>query len=178
MERRSEERPDLATAKQPAGPAWFMSEFGATTSEPLMERLTANADQLQLGWTYWMWKYYDDPTGSSDEALVTSSGALSPVAASLSRAYPQAVAGTPVSFSFDPETAEFHLDYVPKPQVKEPTVVFVPVAVHDPKGYCAQVTGGTILSKPDANHLVVANSPNASIVTVSIKPLTCKGSAA
>ena len=178
MERRSEERPDLATAKQPAGPAWFMSEFGATTSEPLMERLTANADQLQLGWTYWMWKYYDDPTGSSDEALVTSSGALSPVAASLSRAYPQAVAGTPVSFSFDPETAEFHLDYVPKPQVKEPTVVFVPVAVHYPKGYCAQVTGGTILSKPDANHLVVANSPNASIVTVSIKPLTCKGSAA
>ncbi len=63
MRRRSEERPDIASSKQPAGPAWFMSEFGATISEPLMERLTANADQLELGWTYWAWKYYRRPDG-------------------------------------------------------------------------------------------------------------------
>jgi endoglycosylceramidase len=176
MERRSEERPDIASAKQPAGPAWFMSEFGATTSEALMERLTANADELELGWTYWSWKYYDDPTGSSDEALVTATGALAPTATSLSRAYPQAVAGTPVSFSFDPKSAVFHLLYVPKTQVKAPTVVFVPVAVHYPKGYCAHVTGATIISKPNANHLVIANQPKASLVTVSIKPVTCSWS--
>jgi endoglycosylceramidase len=176
MERRGEERPDLATAKQPAGPAWFMSEFGATTSESLMELLTANADQLQLGWTYWMWKYYDDPTGSSDEALVTATGALAPTAQSLSRAYPQAVAGTPVSFAFDPTTAKFHMYYVPKDHVTAPTVVFVPVAVHYPKGYCADVTGGTIVSKRNATQLVIANNPKATSVTVSIKPVRCKGS--
>ncbi len=176
MNRRSEERPDIASAKQPAGPAWFMSEFGATTSEALMELLTANADQLQLGWTYWAWKYYNDPTGSSDEALVTPTGTLSPTAASLSRAYPQAVAGTPVSLSFDPESADFHMVYVPKSQVKAPTVIFVPMAVHYPKGYCARVTGGTIVSKPNATHLLIANGPSASLVTVTIKPISCQGS--
>lgn len=176
MERRSEERPDIASAKQRAGPAWFMSEFGATNNNDLMERLTANADQLELGWTYWAWKYYDDPTGSSDEALVTATGALAPTAPSLSRAYPQAVAGTPVSFSFEPTSAEFHLFYIPKAHEMAPTVVFVPVAVHYPKGYCAQVNGGTIISKRNATHLVIANAPAASAVTVSIKPTSCKGS--
>ena len=176
MHRRSEERPDIASPQQPAGPAWFMSEFGATTSEPLMERLTANADQLELGWTYWAWKYYDDPTGSSDEALVTATGALSPTVASLSRAYPEAVSGTPISFAFDPASADFHLVYAPKAQVAAPTVVFVPVAVHYPEGYCAQVTGGTIVSKPNATHLLIANSSNASIVVVTVKPRTCRGS--
>ncbi len=78
MVHRSEERPDIASAKQPEGPAWFMSEFGATDSEPLMTQLTADADELQLGWTYWAWKYYDDPTGSSDEALVSPTGQLAP----------------------------------------------------------------------------------------------------
>jgi endoglycosylceramidase len=176
MQRRSEERPDIASTKQPAGPAWFMSEFGATTSEALMERLTANADQLLLGWTYWAWKYYNDPTGSSDEALVSATGTLAPTAASLSRVYPQAVAGTPISFSFDPATADFHLAYAPKATVTAPTVVFVPVAVHYPKGYCAQVTGGTILSKRNATRLLVASNPKASIVTVTVKPRTCPGS--
>ncbi|MGA7416714.1 MAG: cellulase family glycosylhydrolase [Acidimicrobiales bacterium] len=176
MRRRSEERPDIASAKQPAGPAWFMSEFGATTSEPLMVRLTANADQLELGWTYWAWKYYGDPTGSSDEALVTATGALAPTAASISRVYPEAVAGTPISFAFDPASADFHLVYAPKAQVDAPTVVVVPVAVHYPEGYCAQVTGGTIVSKPDSTHLLIANTPNASIVAVTVKPRTCQGS--
>ena len=35
MQRRSEERPDIASSEQPLGPAWFMSEFGATTSDAL-----------------------------------------------------------------------------------------------------------------------------------------------
>ena len=176
MRRRSEERPDIASSKQPAGPAWFMSEFGATISEPLMERLTANADQLELGWTYWAWKYYDDPTGSSHEALVTATGALAPTVSSLSRAYPEAVSGTPISFAFDPASADFHLVYAPKAQVAAPTVVFVPVAVHYLQGYCAQVSGGTIISKPNATRLLIANAPNASIVSVSVKPRSCRGS--
>jgi endoglycosylceramidase len=60
--------------------------------------------------------------------------------------------------------------------VKAPTVVFVPVAVHYPNGYCAHVTGGTIISKLDATQLVIANQPAASLVTVTIKPVTCSGS--
>ncbi len=86
------------------------------------------------------------------------------------------MAGTPVSFSFDPKTAEFHLLYIPKPKISAPTVVFVPLAVHYPHGYCASVVGGTILSKPGASHLLIANNSDAPSVSVSIKASTCSGS--
>jgi endoglycosylceramidase len=170
MQRRSEERPDMASVKQPEGPAWFMSEFGATTSEPLMGRLTKIADELQLGWTYWQWKYYDDPTGSSAEALVGADGTLSPATSAVSRAYPQAVAGTPVSYSFDPATLEFHLLYVPRETTGAPTVIFVPVARDYPQGYQVSVVGGTVTSSPGADHLVVANQAGVPLVQVAITP--------
>jgi endoglycosylceramidase len=171
MHRRSDERPDLATSKQPEGPAWFMSEFGATTSNALIARLTRSADELQLGWTFWQWKYYDDPTGSSAEALVEPDGKLSATSQSLSRAYPQAVAGTPTSFSFDPASGEFHLLYVPNQHVAAPTVIFVPVLLHYPHGYQAQVVGGTVVSKAGASHLVVDNDRGSTSVSITITPV-------
>jgi endoglycosylceramidase len=170
MQRRSEERPDIASVHQPEGPAWFMSEFGATTSEPLMQRLTDIADELQLGWTYWQWKYYDDPTGSSAEALVEADGALSPTATALSRAYPQAVAGTPISYSYDPDHGEFHLLYVPDDRIDAPTVIFVPTAAAYAAGYQVQVVGGQVQSAPGADHLVVAADPGSTLVSVTVLP--------
>jgi len=170
MQLRSEERPDIGSARQPEGPAWFMSEFGATTSEALVKRLTANADDLLLGWTYWAWKYYGDPTGSSAEALVQPDGDLSPTSHALSRAYPQAVAGTPISFSFDPTTREFHMLYAPNQRIAAPTVIFVPVFEHYPRGYRVTVDGGTVLSRTDATHLLIADQPGASSVSVTIEP--------
>ena len=90
----------MASAAQPSGPAWFVSEFGATSDPTLLTALTAQMDTEQVGWTFWAWKHYDDPTGSMDEALVTTEGRLRRTAFALSRAYPQAVAGIPVSFDF------------------------------------------------------------------------------
>jgi endoglycosylceramidase len=173
MRRRSQERPDMAHPAQPGGPALFMSEFGATSSEALMALLTADADTMRTGWIYWAWKYYDDPTGSSNEALVLSSGGLSPTAAALSRTYPEAVAGTPTSFSFDPRTATFHLDYVANPGATAPTLVYVPVSVHYPHGYCAAATGATIVSRRDATSLVVRNDDRATTVTVTVHRGAC-----
>jgi endoglycosylceramidase len=170
MQRRSEERPDIATVQQPEGPAWFMSEFGATTSEPLMERLTKIADELQLGWTYWQWKYYDDPTGSSAEALVQADGSLSPIVHALSRVYPQAVAGTPVSFSFDPHSDEFHLYYVPTAGIEAPTVIAVPTSLVYPHGYQVSVVGGVVRSAPGADRVAVTNVAGAPTVAVTIEP--------
>jgi endoglycosylceramidase len=170
MQRRSAERPDIASVKQPEGPAWFMSEFGATTSAPLMDRLTAIADELQLGWTYWQWKYYDDPTGSSAEALVRADGTFADTATALQRVYPQAVAGTPISYSYDPGSREFHLLYVPDPRVDAPTVIFVPAVSDYPTGYQVQVVGGDVQSAPGADHLVVVNDTGAASVSVTVLP--------
>jgi endoglycosylceramidase len=174
MARRQNERPAMTTTQQPGGPAWFMTEFGATSSVPLLDQVTSFADGLNLGWIYWAWKYYDDPTGSSDEALVQADGTLAPTAAVLARPYPQAVAGTPISNWFELQNQDFQLVYTPAAAVKAPTVVFVPGDQY-PQGYCATIRGGRVTSTPGASHLLVQPDGSAPRVTVSLRSGTCSG---
>ena len=96
---------------------------------------------------------------------------MRPASRSISRVYPQAVSGTPVSFSFDPASSRFHMLYVPNEKVTAPTVIFVPLSVHYPNGYRVAVIGGTVLSHPNASHLVVANDQGVSSVSVSVTPV-------
>lgn len=171
--RRQGERPGMASRRQPGGPAWFMSEFGATTSAPLVDAVSSYADAFLLGWTYWAWKYYDDPTGSTHEALVSASGALTPAATALARPYPQATAGTPLSLDVDPDSNRFEYTYAPSARVTAPTVIYVPGRSY-PHGYCALVEGGSITSVPGASHLTVTASSSAGTVTVDIDPAHCR----
>ena len=67
-------RLSMSSQYQSSGPAIFMSEFGATTSLALAGFDTEWAGLNQVGWAYWAWKYYDDPTGSSAEGLVLPDG--------------------------------------------------------------------------------------------------------
>ena len=96
--RRGADRPTMASARQPGGPAWFVTEFGATSNPALMS-ITAALDDEKVGWVYWAWKYYNDPTGSAAESLVMADGRLRSTALVLSRIYPQAVAGDAVPFA-------------------------------------------------------------------------------
>ena len=141
LARRAKDRPAMASANQHAGPAWFVTEFGATSNAGLVASITAQMDAQQVGWAYWAWKYYADPTGSSDESLVMADGRLRSTAYVLSRAYPQAIAGVPLAFAFSPATGSFELTYVPNHRIHAPTVIFVPTDVHYPHGYCARVAG-------------------------------------
>ncbi len=170
---RSEDRTDLGTAAQPGGPAWFLSEFGATSHATLIERLTAEADRSLVGWAYWSWKFYADPTGSSAEGLVAANGSLRSTAAVLSRTYPQAIAGRPTSLSFDPTSGAFHLTYIPNHTVRAPTAIFVPTQVHYPSGYCAQVSGGRVTSKPGREMLLVENARVGNSVSLSVTSGPC-----
>ena len=172
--KRMTDRKSKATPEQPGGPAWFMSEFGATHSVPLVSGVTAFAEALDLGWAYWSWKYYDDPTGSSFEALVNAEGRLEPTVNALSRTYPQAVAGAPTSVRFDPVTGDFSLDYAPSPRVRAPTVVFV-ADRHYPAGYCARVSGGRIVSPAGNTHLLVRSDRGARSVRVTVEGGRCPG---
>jgi endoglycosylceramidase len=157
---------------QPGGPAWYMSEFGATHSVGLVGGVTSYANALDLGWAYWSWKYYNDPTGSSFEALVNPSGHLEPTATVLSQTYPEAAAGTPHGFSFSAATGDFSMTYTPSRRVRAPTIVFVADA-HYRAGYCATARGGRIVSHPGDVHLLVDNSRGARAVTVTVRPGPC-----
>ena len=149
-----------------------MSEFGATGDSALLEAVTADADSHLLSWTYWSWKYYDDPTGSSNEALVTPDGQFEPTIAALAEAYPEAVAGTPRSFAFNAATAGFTMTYLPNPVITAPTIIAVP-ALRYPNGYCSDVTGAAIVSRPDAGLLELKNDSGTGLVTVTVAPGRC-----
>jgi endoglycosylceramidase len=170
---RREDRPDLGSAIQPSGPAWFVSEFGASSSAAMVGAFVNVANRSLVGWLYWAWKYYGDPTGSADEALVTSAGQLKSTASVLSETYPEAIAGTPTAISFDPSTGAFLLRYVPNHEISAPTVIFVPTLIHYPNGYCPKVSGGFVVSKPGSELLQVANARGATSITVNVRATGC-----
>ena len=169
----AEERANDASPAQPDGPGWFLSEFGATTDASDLARIVSDADADLVGWMYWQWLRYDDPTGSHDSGLWPPGPATNSQLDALSETYAEAVAGTPTSMSFDPSTASFHLSYQANHRVSAPTVIFVPVSRHYLHGYCATVTGGHVTSGPSATHLVVQNDAATSAVHVTISAGKC-----
>ena len=174
MENRQDQLSVLATAYQRGGPAWFMGEFGASNDPALLARLTADANSLFVGWTYWQWKYYRDPTGSSDEAVVTDNGTLKGNATVLAQPYPQAVAGTPQNLSYDFGTGQLRLTYLPNQRVHAPTIVSYPALLsRRTGGYCAVVKGGTVVSRPGAPHILVDNAAAAPTVSLVVSPGAC-----
>jgi hypothetical protein len=80
------------------------------------------------------------------------------------------VAGTPISYSYSPDRAEFHLLYVPDQRIDAPTVIFVPTDNAYAHGYQVQVVGGQVESAPGADHLVVGADPGSALVSVTVLP--------
>jgi endoglycosylceramidase len=173
LDKRRYDRPGMASHTQPGGPAWLVTEFGATSSVPYLASVTSLMDAQRVGWIYWSWKYYGDPTGSAAESLVMSDGRLKATARVLSRTYPEAVAGRPISFDYSPTTDVFHLAYAPNHRLHAPTVVFVPTNIHYPRGYCTKVTGGSVTSAPGSDLLEVQNGRTGKLVTVTVEPGSC-----
>lgn len=171
MTLRNHERPDLGAQAEPGGPPLFMSEFGASGNVDLVSSVAAAADRFPIGWTYWSWKYYGDPTGSSDEALVDNTGSLKPTALALAQPYPEALTGRPVSIRFDPATGTLHLAYRPT-RTAVPTIVVAPSSRY-PNGYCARVTGARLISKPNASLIELLAMPSARRVSLRVIPGRC-----
>ncbi len=98
----------------------FLTEFGATDDLETIERLVRLSDDHMTSWQYWHYCDCDDPTtaGPGVQALVIDAD-QAPHGANvnreklkvLARPYPRAVAGTPTTYGFDPETKRFDLVY-------------------------------------------------------------------
>jgi endoglycosylceramidase len=174
LHRRAEDRPEMHSPAQPRGPAWIMSEFGATSDPSLLSGILKRADGLLVGWMYWSWKFYADPTGSSAEALVGARGRLRATALELARVYPEAIAGIPLSMSYAPKTGVFRLTYRASPSTRGPTVVMVPPQVRQ-QGYCAEATGAAVVSAPKSTlvQVVAEHATARTTVRVTISPGAC-----
>ncbi len=167
------------------GDSLLLTEFGATDAADVLGTMVARADRTMVGWQEWHYCGCDDPTTSgpgSTQALVLDP-AKAPEGANLktaklqllSRPYPQAVAGTPRGWSFDPGSRRFHLVYGTARAgggslgPGATTEIVLPRRQY-PSGYGAEVRGGAVRSAPGANPLVVQACRGADDVDVVVTP--------
>ncbi|MDR3415725.1 MAG: cellulase family glycosylhydrolase [Nevskia sp.] len=151
----------------------LLTEFGASDDVTDITRVTRLADQHLVGWTYWAYKTFGDPTGSGQaESLFANDGDLGTLkqakAKLLIRPYAQAVAGIPTSMSFDPASKLFTLVYTPR-AAGAPTVVFVPSSQY-PNGYSVSIAGAQVVSQPGAALLELAAQAGATQVRLTLTP--------
>jgi endoglycosylceramidase len=164
---------EIVTAR--IGAAGLVTEFGATDDLSVLESITRLADEYLVGWMYWHYKNWGDPTTvsgetgaqglfSQDSDLTTLKSAKADL---LVRPYPQATAGIPLQLAFDPQTKVFVYRYAPRPATA-PTEIFVPDR-HYPNGYDVTVEGATV-SEQTAQRVLLLNVCGAREVNVVIRP--------
>ena len=99
------------------GHAGFLTEFGNNglgITPEILNFATKKMDEFMHGWTYW---YLAPDTNMRNSTEIEA----------LARPYPQKIAGTPTSYSYDPAKRVFVLEYMPCteiPCVNKPTEIF------------------------------------------------------
>jgi len=119
------------------GAPLLVGEVGFDTSwegaDQALRAVMEMADRATSGWAWWSL----DPGGWG---IVDSAGKERPMADVLVRPYPQLVAGTPLSYGYDPETRVFRLELAERAEVTGPTVLSLPAARHYPTGWTLSVS--------------------------------------
>jgi len=160
------------------GSALLLTEFGASDDLVDIGRVAAAADANMVGWTYWHYGSWSDPTGNpSEEGMfagdLSRPGSLKqPKAGVLIRTYPQAIAGTPLSFSYDVSSRVFTMTYFADPLAATgPTEIFVPAGRPGFDGHYAVTLAGpaAVTSSPGASLLTLASTGRGR-VTVTVTP--------
>ena len=150
-----------------------------------VDAVLAEADAHQQSWIGWEYKAFQNKTGSVvEQSLFTSSGEVNlGLAKKLARTYPQAVMGSIVSFSFDPVSADFSLDFVAgEPDSSSSgddssssTVVFVHRSFYYPSGLDYSVNHDDCIQVQETERTIVLRHSQACvglriIFTISKRP--------
>jgi endoglycosylceramidase len=147
--------------------------------------MVQRADANMVPWLEWAYCGCQDPTTQgpgNEQAIVinpakppTGSNLVEPTLHALVEPYPQVIAGTPMSWGFDPATRTFSFKFTTARAggghfaAGAPTDIATPALVY--RGhYAARVSGGAILSARGAPVLAVAACAHASRITVMVTP--------
>ena len=137
-----------------------------------------SADQRLISWAMWAYTGVGDitTTGSGNKEALVYDPAKPPVGDNVNTSslqtlavpYPQAISGTPKAWSFKDGTFTFSystakVDGSGSFAAGSLTTISVP-AVEYPNGYTVSVTGGHVVSAPEAPQLVVASDDGATTV--------------
>jgi endoglycosylceramidase len=176
------------------GAALLCTEFGAdisTAQTPAADLIRAQMHSIDkkmmpaIYWAYWNRTPYEivnpitkQPVSSEAMGIVgdlnlprVTPNVNDESLRALARPYPMFVAGTPVSWNFDPITRVFDLEYVSDPTLgSNVTEVFVP-DLHYPKGFNVSVTAPMVETSKEPQTLLVKASGPTQTVQVTISPV-------
>jgi len=119
------------TEAEAQGSAIVIGEWGLHQDWPnamlFMDEVVTMADRLMAGWTYWDyhpggWSFLNPDRTERDSIN------------HIVRTYPQRIAGVPESFSYDPETRVFRLEFTDHQDIVGPTEIYVPKKRFYPEG--------------------------------------------
>jgi endoglycosylceramidase len=162
-----------------AGAPPFLGEFGDSTNDTDNANMVDVAGARFLSWTYW--EYYTTTASLSPGLLTNDSKPGSEANTSQGRLndlvvpYPEAIAGTPGTYSFDRAQSVMHFSYSTRPIAPHllcpgaVTEVFVPRRVY-PHGYRVKVTGARVVSPPTWPWIELATLSGSRSVTVTVSP--------
>jgi len=154
--------------------ALLMTEFGDTPDPAVHQEVAGLADRFMVGWTDWAY------IGSSGNVKVdeakppTPDNVNSARLDAIVRAYPEATAGTPLSYGYDPVAKRFRMSYSTRgPSGKRfagarpVTKIFVPARVYG-RRYRVRVNGARVVGSPDVQVLRLRDCRGARTVRVKV----------
>jgi endoglycosylceramidase len=164
------------------GDALLLSEFGATDNLGDLERIVRAADQHMVSWQEWAYWNQDVCCVRPIEGLIRDirhaprgSNVKRDKLLLLARPYPEAVAGTPLSFGFDYSSLRFKLKYSTRRagggRFHRRTISEIRIPrVQYPHGYRVLVSGARVHSGRNRPVLRLLARPRARTVTLTVVP--------
>lgn len=155
-----------AEAKALDAPLWIGEYGGPSTESGIVDYMTAQYDgagQVAASTMYW------DYTKGGYGLLAPDGSEAQPLLDTIVRPYPERVAGTPVSWSFDASTSTFTFRYRSSSAITAPTILSVPARLY-PQGYV--VDCGGCASTPSTGSLTLTTPPKGDPAVVTLRPKT------
>lgn len=139
------------------GGGGFLTEFGEckpdgrqnSSNTVLCETVLKLADENLVSWTYWDTDFFD---ASGNVQLDTVKPFI--------RAYPRAIAGTPLSLSWDMKSHSMEFNFLLDPTITAPTEIFVP-PIYFGEGIEVAISDTLVYTWDLANHVMLIYPKNS-----------------